>query len=167
VSAFDVIRWARDVRRRHPDLSPAAAHVYLVMATYADGRTGGDIRPSYATVADLTGHHMLTVRRAVHRLIALGELERVGGGNGRGSAALFRIPMPKKEVLQMAPSGVRKGGATSTSHQPDQSAPASPAPHDELGSAMSCATCGDRAVSVTEYRGHTFAWCKRHAKGAA
>ena len=87
-NAFATIRRARSLKERHPDAPPSVALVALVMATYADGRTGTSIRPGYERVAEQTGLYIGTVKDAVRWLEARGELRRDKEGH-RGSAACF------------------------------------------------------------------------------
>jgi hypothetical protein len=86
--AFATIRRARSLRERQPDAPASTVLVALVLATYANGRTGTNIRPGLELVADLTGVTLRQVRRHVAWLEERGELRRDKEGH-RGSAACF------------------------------------------------------------------------------
>jgi hypothetical protein len=69
----------------------SARAVLTVLATYADA-AGGSCRPAQATIAHDTGFEVRTVRRALARLVKLGELEIEELGTGR-RATRYRITL--------------------------------------------------------------------------
>jgi Helix-turn-helix domain len=87
-SSFDTIRRASQIRQRHPDAPPNAVLVALVMATFADGKTGASIRPSFELLAERTGLSISAIQRNVRWLERHDELRRDKQGH-RGSAACF------------------------------------------------------------------------------
>jgi DNA-binding MarR family transcriptional regulator len=96
--AFRAVKHARRALERAPYLSPTAAHVLLVAATFGDGRTGANIRPSTQTLAGLTGYSRRTIARALAELQEADELIRVNGPAHRGSAACYRLNLTRKAV---------------------------------------------------------------------
>jgi hypothetical protein len=87
-NAFTTIQRARSLRTRHPEARPSVCHVALVMATYANGKTGASIRPGVARLVESTGLHRDTVQDAIEWLVKHDELRRDKPGH-RGSAACF------------------------------------------------------------------------------
>lgn len=94
--AFRAIRHGAELLDREPGASPTAAHVLLVLATFADGHDGRNIRPTNERVAAITGKSVRVVERAISELIELGELVRTNGPAHRGSAACYRLNLDKK-----------------------------------------------------------------------
>ncbi len=143
--AFATIRRARSLLGRHPDAPPSVAHVALVMATFANGRTGTSIRPGYGRVAELTGLHPQTVKRAVKWLVAHQELRRDKAAHP-GSTACFTwvggMEVPETPPIMGVPE-VADGGASRTTHQPNQPSPSSP-PGSQAGERWGCSMCEAR-----------------------
>lgn len=90
MDAFSTIRHARALRDRHPDAPRTAAHILLLLATYANGRTGSSIRPGHALIGQHTGLGRNAVRLALRWLEAHGELRCDKRGHN-GSAAHYSI----------------------------------------------------------------------------
>lgn len=129
-NTFATIRAARSLLERHPGAPTSAVHVALVMATFANGRTGTSIRPGEAAVASLTGLHPDTVKRAISWLVEHGELRRDKPGF-RGSAACFTYvggmqgpDAPAIDGMQGSHAG--NAGVSGPSHQPNQPTPSGP-----------------------------------------
>lgn len=148
-NAYTTMRAARTLRERHADASPSHVAVALAMATFADGATGTMIRPGYRRVADITGLHADTVRRAIGWLVERGELRRDKDA-WRGSAACFTWvggmvgsdtpPLDGKVGPQ-----TRNGGALDPTHLSHPSGP-SGLPGPQAGKRPkkdpTCASCG-------------------------
>jgi hypothetical protein len=145
--AFATIRRARSLLERHPDAPASAAHVALVMATFANGRTGTSIRPGLARVEELTGLDRRTVQRAVRWLEQRRELRRDKEAR-RGSAACFTwVGGMGRRDTALTPDGAapaRDGAAPGTTHQPNQPQPSGPpGPRDgKRAGEQPCSGCG-------------------------
>jgi hypothetical protein len=127
--------------------------VALVLATYANGRTGASIRPGLELVAEVTGLSLSTIQRRVRWLEEHGELRRDKQGH-RGSAACFTYIGGKAGHLDDALSGESRSGETGkpvtamTPLQPDQPTPSGlPGPREngEPQAGEPCQMC--RAVA--------------------
>jgi hypothetical protein len=86
--AFATIRRARSLRERHPDAPLSVIAIAQNLATYADGRTGTNIRPGHERIAEQTGLHSNTVRLGIRWLEDRGEIRCDKPGH-RGSAACY------------------------------------------------------------------------------
>jgi hypothetical protein len=139
-SAFDAIRRARSLRERHPDAPDSVAHVFLVLATYADGRTGRSARPGRERLAHDTGLSLSAINRAVRWLIDRDELRRDYRGH-RGSASCYSIKGVTHDTLSGAKSVTEapKGchPRHTTSHTSEDRSAASP-----RRSPPPCGICG-------------------------
>jgi hypothetical protein len=134
-NAYTTMQRARALRERHPDAAPSHIATALLMASFADGPSGTSIRPGLDKVADLTGLHRETVKRAVRWLEARGELRRDKQGH-RGSAACFTwiggteppapSPVDAKGMPHMAIGDA--SGITHQSHHLDPSGLPGPQP---------------------------------------
>jgi hypothetical protein len=166
---FASVRWARQLREREPEAGPQHALLLLVMATYADGDTGGSIRPTLDRLASETGLHRRNVTKLVRWLEDHGEIQRVKEGH-RGSAAMFRLRLEKDEPAAQ-PFGERMSQAdgkdeplaqptNQTSHS--SSGPSGP---PEAGPGAMCRADGCRAKAV---QGSTSLWawqyCRKHGE---
>jgi hypothetical protein len=137
-NSFKTLRAAKSLRERHPDAPPSVCHVALVMAIYADGKSGTSIRPGFEGIIEDTGLSRTTVKAAVRWLEARGEVIRTREAR-RGSAALFmwtggmgghgEPPSSSADVEQgsMTDPHTANGGHSPTNggrsappHQPDQ-----------------------------------------------
>src|SRR3954453_7724204 len=92
---FRAAKRALELREREPEASPTAAHVLIVLAYFADGDDGTNIRPTNERVAAITGKSVRVVERAIAELLERGELIRVNGAAHRGSAACYRLNLQK------------------------------------------------------------------------
>ena len=174
--AFSTLRRARSLHERHPHAPSSVLHVALVMATYADGRTGRNIRPGYENLARATGLHIQTVKRAIGWLERHGELWRVKEGHN-GSAACFTYRLHDPEVggasdtpySEKGVHSVEVGGVSDTPHPPhpqNPSGPSRPSGDGEPGEPgvdgpPACAWEGCEAPGVVKNFGDH--WCERHA----
>jgi hypothetical protein len=140
--AFATIRRARSLRERHPDAPLSAVLVALCLATFADGKSGTNIRPGFDLIAEITGFSVSTVQRAVRWLERHDELRRDKQGH-RGSAACFTF-IGGKPVTSDALSDEKAGHlddtlseesrslevvkpvTAMTPHQPNQPRPSEP-----------------------------------------
>jgi hypothetical protein len=147
-NAYTTMQRARALRARHPDASPSHVAIAVVMASFADGPTGTSIRPGLDRVAELTGLHRETVKRAIRWLEARGELRRDRQGH-RGSAACFSW-IGGKQMPQASPidgkgmPDVPEGDASGITHHSHRSNPTG-LPGPRAGALMECSVCGKRA----------------------
>lgn len=129
-NAFDTIKAARALRERHPDAAPSAVNVGLVMATFANGRSGTSIRPGHELIAEITGLHLDTVRDAIRWLKDRGELREDKAGH-RGSAACYTwlggmVGSDTPPLEGMVGSHTGNDGVSHPTHQPDHLLPSGP-----------------------------------------
>lgn len=101
--------WERLVRRAV--LPEPVKFTAFVLGSYADP-DGSRVRPGSEVLAAVTGKGLRTVRRLVGDLVALGFLELVsrGGGRGRGGrASVYRLTLPIDllERIELLPPGER------------------------------------------------------------
>jgi hypothetical protein len=87
------------VMRAHPVSKPSVKLVALVMATYANTRTGGQVRPGVARLVADTGTSRNVVLRALAELKDLGLIDQLtrGGNLGRaskGMASIYQLTVP-------------------------------------------------------------------------
>ena len=158
MDAFTTIRHARDLKRRHPKAPRSAAHVLLVLATYANGRTGSNIRPGHELVEEHVGLERNAVRLAIQWLIEHGELRRDKPGHN-GSAAHYTIPLDAVGTPTQAPTsavgarGEASRGSYASPLQPEQEeGPAGPSPagphsaEPEPDAFRKCPKCGGNRI---------------------
>lgn len=137
--AFSAINRARTLCDRHddpglPDVvkASAVAQVFSVLATFADGDTGRNARPSTARLMAITYLSRPTVTRALARLVDLGEIARTSGAAHRGSAACYTINLESGSVQsryghgKAAQQDTESGSAQSHHLQVNQDAPSRP-----------------------------------------
>jgi hypothetical protein len=98
-------------------------HVALVLATFANGKTGTSIRPGHELVAERTGFHLDTVRDAIRWLKERGELREDKPGH-RGSAACYTwlggmVGADTPPIDGKVGSHAAKGGVSHPTHLPD------------------------------------------------
>ena len=122
-NAFSTINAAKKLKERHPDAPASVAFIGLVMATFANGKTGTGIRPGVERLAELTGYHTDTVQDAIEWLVARGELRRDKKGY-RGSAACFTwvggMQGPHTPAIRgMQGSHTPNAGVSDPSHLPN------------------------------------------------
>lgn len=98
--------WIKLVRRvefpqpgKHDPPSVVTKCLALLLATYADTKTGQNIRPSRELLARVSGSNVRTISRATKLLTDAGLLECVkrassGGRGGSPRAAVYRLTMP-------------------------------------------------------------------------
>jgi hypothetical protein len=139
-------RHALEIRERAPGASPTAAHVLLVLAHFADGHDGTNIRPGNERVAAITGKSLPVIERAIRELLDLGELIRVNGSAHRGSAACYRLNLSKRPSSTTAFSG-EKG------HRPRRQRPSSTMAHpsDQDAAALADARSAGVRPSTEHY----------------
>jgi hypothetical protein len=87
------------VMRRVPVSKPSVKLVALAMATYANTRTGGQVRPGVARLVAVTGTSRNVVLRALAELKELGMIDQLtrGGNLGRaskGMASIYQLTVP-------------------------------------------------------------------------
>jgi hypothetical protein len=117
--AYGVLRWARDAASRHA-LTPAQAHVLLVLATYADHKTAETFVRVEVLMAD-TRRRRSVVAAAIRHLTGLGLLERERRGPGR--AALTRLLMSDSpDIKTSGPPDITAPDLRPTGHQDVRSA---------------------------------------------
>src|SRR5689334_15830048 len=98
-NAFAAQHRAATLLERHPTAGPRAAHVLLMLSTFADGDTGRNARPSRAVLCELTGYGTATVTRALRRLVELGEVTRTNRAAHRGSTACYTINLEHRKQI--------------------------------------------------------------------
>lgn len=156
--AFATIRRARTLRERHPDAPASAVLVALVLASYANGKSGTSIRPGLERVAEETGLALSSVRRHVAWLENRGELRRDKQGH-RGSAACFTYVGGKALTSEPhSEKGARQEHerrSPVSPHQPDQPTPSEPSG----SSGIRCELCGGETEIETEPDGWRVASC--------
>jgi hypothetical protein len=155
-NAYTTMHRARGLRERHPDATPTHALVALTLATFADGPTGTSIRPGYERVAELTGLHVDTVRRAIYWLVARDELRRDKPA-WRGSAACFTytggmVGSDAPPFRGKVGAGIGNGGADDPTHQSH--------PSDSSGLPGLRSSSGDEARHPRG--GVRGKWCRKH-----
>lgn len=143
--AFSTIRAAMSMPERHPEALPSVCQVALVMATFATGQTGADIRPGLSRLVELTHLDRGTVRRAIKWLEKHGEIRRVKDGrSARGNV--------KAQAAEFAWIGGMDGD---TAAPAPAKAPAAKAPEPdrhvcrEWDGFGNCTTCGAYEYDVT------------------
>jgi hypothetical protein len=119
LTPVDRFRWEREVIAAH--LPTDLLLLALVLATYADGRTGGNVRPGAPLLASALGWSERKLTDRMGKLIALGYLERLSRGGGpRGLAALYQLTAPV-DVLTVDDEATGTPAESST--------PVAPVPH--------------------------------------
>ena len=108
---FAAIRWARELHEREPAASALAAHVLLVLATYADG-DGRNCWPSRAAIAAHVRRGPTQVSGALRELQDRGEITRANGHAHTGSSAAWHLNLAKRAAGQPNAVDVRERSAS-------------------------------------------------------
>jgi hypothetical protein len=148
--AFRSMRHAFELLEREPAASQTAAHVFGVLAFFADGYDGTNIRPTNERVAAITGRSVRVVERAIAELLDLGELIRVNGSAHRGSAACYRLNFDKKARRPRRALGVEKARRPRRQSPPPTSAHHSDQGHATPAKAGSAHPPKDRRAEMLE-----------------
>lgn len=83
-------------RSRSEGIKPTWQHVALLLSVYADG-DGTSIRPSIATLVDVSGRSKATVQESLKNLRDRGWVQQVSRGSGlTGQTSEYRLTIPPK-----------------------------------------------------------------------
>lgn len=102
--------WERVVLDDFTPSTPTVKLVALTLATYANGRTGGSIRPGIQRLAQVTGLSERTIIRSVKELEELGMVSCVRRGSsfgrgGKGMASTYQLTVPAALGVEDAVTG--------------------------------------------------------------
>jgi hypothetical protein len=91
--------WERAVLDDLTPSTPTVKLVALTLATYSNGRTGGNVRPGIQRLAKVTGLSERTIIRSVKELEELGMVACVRRGSslgrgGKGMASTYQLTVP-------------------------------------------------------------------------
>ena len=94
-----VPKWVLDKDSKGNALSSTAVHVYTALVSYANKDL--NCFPSHATLADLVGKSVSSVRRALEELKAFGAIQWKGRGDGeQQSSNLYYLPHERGAEFQ-------------------------------------------------------------------
>ena len=83
-------------RSRKEGMKPGHQHVALLLATYADG-DGTSIRPTIATLTQVSGRSKATIQEALAYLRRSGWVQQLARGSGAsGQASEYRLTVPPR-----------------------------------------------------------------------